>query len=74
MPNTMEQHLLEPTPAEILQLEISKIEAELSGVSVTASLQAVEAQLDAEKQKHQYEVAALRHVRASCLLNLIGLN
>jgi hypothetical protein len=43
MPNTVEQYLREPTPAECLQLDISKIEAELGEVSVTASLQAVEA-------------------------------
>jgi hypothetical protein len=50
----MEQYLSEPTPAQSLQLEISKIEAELGGVSVTASLQAVEAHLDTANQKQLY--------------------
>jgi hypothetical protein len=55
MPNTMEQYLSELTPAENLQLEISKIEAELSGVSVTASLQAAKAQLDRKAETVGWE-------------------
>jgi hypothetical protein len=54
MPKTVEQYLREPTPAECLQLDISKIEAEHGEVSVTASLQAVEAQPDTAKQKLLY--------------------
>ena len=54
MTKTVEQYLREPTPAECLQLDISKIEAELGEVSVTASLQAVEAQPDTAKQKLLY--------------------
>jgi hypothetical protein len=55
MPNTMEQYLSELTPAENLQLEISKIEAEFGGVSVTASLQAAKAQLDRKAEAVGWE-------------------